>query len=50
MRPHLAIDYAALPGKAISPSACQAFIEMRDSLLGQLRSALAARTGPSSKS
>lgn len=33
-----------LPGKAISPSARSAFSAARDSLLGQLRSALAARS------
>ncbi len=36
-----------LPGKPISASARQAFVEMRDSLLRQLRAALAARTGRS---
>ncbi len=39
-----------LPGKPISPSARQAFFEARDSLLGQLRSAVAARSGIAPKS
>lgn len=39
-----------LPGKPISPSARAAFFEARDSLLGQLRSALAARSGTTPKS
>jgi murein DD-endopeptidase MepM/ murein hydrolase activator NlpD len=39
-----------LPGKPISPSARAAFFETRDSLLGQLRSALAARSGTTPKS
>jgi murein DD-endopeptidase MepM/ murein hydrolase activator NlpD len=39
-----------LPGRPISPSARQAFFEARDSLLGQLRSAVAARSGTAPKS
>ena len=39
-----------LPGKPIAPSARQAFFEARDSLLGQLRSAAAARSGTAPKS
>ena len=39
-----------LPGKPISPSARPAFIEARDSLLAQLRTALAARSGTTPKS
>jgi murein DD-endopeptidase MepM/ murein hydrolase activator NlpD len=39
-----------LPGKPISPPARPAFLEARDSLLGQLRSALAARSGTPPKS
>jgi murein DD-endopeptidase MepM/ murein hydrolase activator NlpD len=38
-----------LPGKPISPSARPAFIEARDSLLAQLRTALAARSGTTPK-
>lgn len=39
-----------LPGKPISPSARPTFFETRDSLLGQLRSAPAARSGATPKS
>lgn len=39
-----------LPGKPISPSARPAFLEARDSLLAELRTALAARPGTDPKS
>jgi len=39
-----------LPGKPISPAARPAFIEARDSLLGELRTALAARSRTTPKS
>lgn len=39
-----------LPGKPISPSARPAFLEARDSLLAELRTALAARPGMDPKS
>lgn len=44
------LKHTFLPGKPISPSARPAFIEARDSLLAQLRTALAARSGTTPKS
>jgi murein DD-endopeptidase MepM/ murein hydrolase activator NlpD len=39
-----------LPGKPIAPSSRLAFVETRDSLFGELRTALAARSGTTPKS